>query len=70
MQKVLLKKKKKNIRVQRNSIILFGTAKNVKQFIIKTKMSRQIPNYDYPAYYDYEDEQEEKDPDTAWDSRE
>ena len=33
-------------------------------------MSSQIPNYDYPASYDYEDEQEEKDPDTAWDSRE
>ena len=65
-----MKKKKKNIRVQRNSILIFGTAKNVNQLIINTKMSRQIPNYDYPAYYDYEDEKEEKDPDTAWDSRE
>ena len=32
-------------------------------------MSRQIPDYDYPASYDYEDEQEDKDNDIAWDSR-
>ena len=33
-------------------------------------MSYQIPNWDYPASYDYEDEQEEQDPDTAWNNRE
>ena len=62
-QKNLLKKKKKNIHAQKNSILISKIIKKRKLFITKTTIEMSIAGYDYPFSYDEENEKEEYNPD-------